>query len=106
MERVATLARAGEIDYYFKFFFINFPQFFLKIHNSKKKIYLNYLQIVKPVCSGKLVWCSITQLCEKKCQTKLEALGKLDAQHSCGVKNNEEFCSNEETCGEKTEMLK
>ena len=62
------------------------------------------MQIVKPVCSGKLVWCSITKLCEKKCETKLEALGKLDAQHSCGVKNDEEFCSNEETCGEKLEL--
>ena len=65
-----------------------------------------FLQIVKPVCSGKLVWCSLTQLCEKKCQSNLEAMGKLDAEHSCGVKNDEEFCSNEETCGEKTEMLK
>ena len=55
------------------------------------------IQVVYPVCGNGLVYCPLTDGCEKTCSAGLDTLAlSPDYKHSC--KGRESFCGNEEAC--------
>ncbi len=59
------------------------------------------VDVVKPVCPGGKMWCSLTWACETACVADLHS---TDKTAECGVGTDQEFCSLERTC-KATEKL-
>ena len=64
------------------------------------------VELVRPIC-GNLVWCSLTQQCEKRCQSEFETITKMfEAKYKCDPGGAKSYCSFEETCNKQLKCPK